>query len=110
MFVKFSDTGGDVGEFDSWPPVNGLIAFWSYALAACAFASIVLWRSRSRSDRTEKLLLAACAGTAIWAVVAAVWGRTDPMTMTFGTLRNLVWVMLLYDMSGGIRGSALIRP
>ena len=107
MFVKFSDTGAHVGEFDSWPPVNGLIAFWSYALAACAFASIVVWRSRSRADRPEKLLLAACAGTAVWAVVAAVWGRTDPMTMTFGTLRNLLWVMLLYDMSGGIRGTSL---
>ena len=34
--------------------MNGLIAFWSYALAACAFASIVLWRSRSRADRTGK--------------------------------------------------------
>ena len=107
MFVKFSDTGGHVGEFDSWPPVNGLIAFWSYALAACAFASIVVWRGRSRTDRTDKLLITACAATAVWAVVAAVWGRTDPMTMTFGTIRNLVWVMLLYDMSGGIRGPSL---
>jgi len=87
--------------------VQGLIAFWSYALAACAFASIVLWRARAPSDRTEKLLLAACAGTAIWAGVAAVWGRTDPMTMTFGTLRSLIWVILLYDMSSGIRSSAI---
>jgi len=86
--------------------VQGLITFWSYALAACAFASIVLWRAGSRSDRSEKLLLTACAGTAVWAIVAAVWGRTDPMTMTFGTLRNLLWIMLLYDMSSGIRGSA----
>ena len=87
--------------------MQGLIAFWSYALAACAFASIALWRARTRTDRTEKLLLAACVGTSIWAMVAAIWGRTDPMTMTFGTLRNLLWVMLLYDMSGGIRGSSL---
>jgi putative PEP-CTERM system histidine kinase len=86
--------------------MHGLIAFWSYALAACAFASVVLWRARSHSDRSEKLLLTACAGTAVWAMVAAVWGRTDPMTMTFGTLRNLIWIMLLYDMSSGIRGSA----
>ncbi len=84
--------------------MNGLIAFWSYALAACAFASIVLWRARSRGERPEKLLLAACAGTAVWASVAAIWGRTDPMTMTLGTVRNLLWVMLLYDMS---RGTAL---
>ena len=86
--------------------MQGLIAFWSYALAACAFASVVLWRARSHTDRSEKLLLTACVGTALWAMVAAVWGRTDPMTMTLGTLRNLLWVMLLYDMSSGIRGSA----
>jgi putative PEP-CTERM system histidine kinase len=86
--------------------VQSLIGFWSYALAACAFASVVLWRARSHSDRSEKLLLTACAGTAVWAMVAAVWGRTDPMTMTGGTLRNLLWVILLYDMSSGIRGSA----
>jgi hypothetical protein len=87
--------------------VQGLIAFWSYALAACAFASVVMWRIRARADRSGKLLIAACAGTAAWAMVAAVWGRTDPMTMTFGTLRNLIWVMLLYDMSGGVRGQVL---
>ena len=87
--------------------MQGLIAFWSYALAACAFASVVLWRGRARGDRSEKLLLFACATTSVWAIVAAVWGRVDPMTMTFGTFRNLVWVMLLYDMSSGIRGSAL---
>ncbi|MFL6795257.1 MAG: XrtA/PEP-CTERM system histidine kinase PrsK [Sphingomicrobium sp.] len=81
----------------------GLMTFWSYALAACAFASVMLWRARSRGDRSDALLLAGCAATAIWAAIAAVYGRTDPMTMTFGTLRNLVWVMLLYDMSGGGR-------
>ncbi|HKC03256.1 MAG TPA: XrtA/PEP-CTERM system histidine kinase PrsK [Sphingomicrobium sp.] len=86
--------------------MQSLIAFWSYTLAACAFASVVLWRARSRGDRSEQLLLTACAGTAVWAMVAAVWGRTDPMTMTFGTLRNLLWIVLLYDMSSGIRGSA----
>jgi putative PEP-CTERM system histidine kinase len=86
--------------------MQGLMAFWSYALAACAFASVVLWRARSRGDRSEALLLAACSATAIWAAVAAVYGRTDPMTMTAGTLRNLIWVILLYDMSGGPRAAA----
>ena len=84
-----------------------LILFWSYAAAACAFASVVLWRARFRTDRSEKLLVASCAATAVWALVAAVFGRTDPMTMTFGTLRNLAWVMLLYDMAGGMRGQSL---
>jgi putative PEP-CTERM system histidine kinase len=87
--------------------VQGLILFWSYAAAACAFASVVLWRARLRTDRSEKLLVASCAATAVWALVAAVFGRTDPMTMTFGTLRNLAWIMLLYDMAGGMRGQSL---
>ncbi len=106
LFVKFSDTPSHVGRFDSAGPMPGLMAFWSYALAACAFASVVLWRARQRGDRSDALLLAACSVTAIWAAVAAVYGRTDPMTMTAGTLRNLIWVILLYDMSGGSRVAA----
>ena len=87
--------------------MQGLMAFWSYALAACAFASVVLWRARSRGgDRSDALLLAACAVTAVWAAVTAVYGRTDPLTMSAGTLRNLIWVILLYDMAGGARQSA----
>src|SRR5690349_6270278 len=75
--------------------------------AACAFASVVMWRVRRRPDRSETLLIAACFGTAVWAVIAAVFGRTEPMTMTFGTIRNLLWVMLLYDIAGGARGQKL---
>jgi putative PEP-CTERM system histidine kinase len=87
--------------------VQELIAFWSYMAAACAFGSVVLWRVRRRPDRSEKLLLAACFATAVWSVVAGVGGPTDPLSMLFGTLRNLIWVMLLYDISGGPRGQAL---
>ena len=87
--------------------MQDLILFWSYAAAACAFASVVLWRVRLRTDRSEKLLAASCAATAVWALVAAVFGRVDPLTMTLGTLRNLAWMMLLYDMSGGMRRQSL---
>ena len=84
--------------------MQDVIAFWSYMAAACAFASVVMWRARRRPDRSETLLIGACFGTAVWAVIAAVFGRSDPMTMTFGTVRNLIWVMLLYDIAGGARG------
>jgi putative PEP-CTERM system histidine kinase len=87
--------------------VQDVIAFWSYMAAACAFASVVMWRVRRRPDRSETLLIGACFGTAVWAVIAAVFGRSDPMTMTFGTVRNLIWVMLLYDIAGGARGQRL---
>jgi putative PEP-CTERM system histidine kinase len=88
--------------------MQDLIAFWSYALAAVAFASVVLWRIGRRLDRSDQLLIGACFATAIWAMVAGVCGRTDPMTMTFGNVRNLAWVMLIYEMSGGARRDAFV--
>jgi putative PEP-CTERM system histidine kinase len=88
--------------------MQGLIGFWSYALAACAFASVVLWRVRTRVDRSDQLMIAACFATAISALVAGVCGRTDAMTMIFGNIRNLAWIMLIYDMSGGARGSPFV--
>lgn len=88
--------------------MQDLIGFWSYALAACAFASVVLWRVRAQVDRSDRLMIAACFATAIWALVAGVFGRTGPLTMTFGNLRNLVWIMLIYDMSGGAQGGRVI--
>ena len=87
--------------------MNALIAFWSYALAACLFASILLWRLRSRVDRSDRVLLAAYLATALWATSGAVRGPTDPLTMVCGSLRNLAWIMLLYSMSGDLRASSL---
>jgi putative PEP-CTERM system histidine kinase len=87
--------------------VNALIAFWSYALAACLFASILLWRLRSRVDRSDRVLLAAYLATALWATSGAVRGPTDALTMVCGSLRNLSWIMLLYSMSGELRASSL---
>jgi putative PEP-CTERM system histidine kinase len=84
-----------------------LISFWSYALAACLFASLLLWRLRTRVDPSDRLLLAAFFATAVWATVAAVRGPSDTLAMIAGSLRNLVWVMLLYNMSSGLRHSAV---
>jgi putative PEP-CTERM system histidine kinase len=87
--------------------VNALIAFWSYALAACLFASILLWRLRTRVDQSDRVLLAAYLATALWATSGAIRGPTDPLTMVCGSLRNLAWIMLLYSMSGDLRASSL---
>lgn len=87
--------------------MSGLIAFWSYALAACLFASLLLWRLRTRVDPSDRLLLAAFFATAVWACVGAVRGPTDTLTMVGGSLRNLMWIMLLYSMSSGLRHSTL---
>ena len=88
--------------------MQDLIGFWSYALAACAFASVVLWRVRGRVDASDRLLLLACFTTAIWAMVAGVCGRNDPFTMTAGNVRNLAWIILIYEMAGGPRREAVI--
>ena len=84
-----------------------LIGFWSYALAACAFASVTLWRLRARLDRSDQILLGACFTTAVWAMIAAVCGSDAPLAMVFGNLRSLVWVMLLYEMSAGVRSHSV---
>ncbi|MGZ2410731.1 putative PEP-CTERM system histidine kinase [Sphingomonas sp. F9_3S_D5_B_2] len=83
------------------------VGFWSYALAACAFACVTLWRLRSRLDRSDQLLLAACLATAVWAVVAGVCGRDAAITMIFGNLRCLAWIILLYEMSEGVRSQSV---
>jgi hypothetical protein len=91
--------------------VQDLIGFWSYALAAGAFASVLLWRLRSRLDRSDQFLLGACFVTAVWAVVVAVCGPDSPLTMIFSNFRSLAWVILLYEMSAGVRshGSGGLR-
>jgi len=86
--------------------VNGLIAFWSYGLAACLFASLLLWRLRNRIEGTEKLLLLAYFATAVWATVSAIRGPTEIVTIPTETLRNLAWVTLLYAMAGDIKSGA----
>jgi putative PEP-CTERM system histidine kinase len=106
LFVKFSDTQHHVGAIDTGSAVQGLIAFWSHALAACLFASIMLWRLRERVDGPERLLVASYFATALWASVAAVRGPADPLAMPFETIRNLVWIMLLHSMWSGIRNRA----
>ena len=87
--------------------MNGLIAFWSYAVAACMFASLLLWRLRTRVDPAERLLLAGFFATAVWATVGALRGPADGLTLACSSLRNLVWIMLLYSMSSGLRGGSL---
>ena len=84
-------------------PVDGLIAFWSYGLAACLFASVILWRLRDRIEGPERLLIGACFATAVWASTSAVRGPTDSITMLIETLRNLSWVVLLYAMAGELK-------
>src|SRR4051812_12724041 len=83
-----------------------LLSFWSYALAACLFASIILWRLRNRVEGTSRLLVAGYFATAVWASVSAIRGPVDLLTITAETLRNLVWLVILHAMWGDIKDGA----
>jgi hypothetical protein len=77
-----------------------LIAFWTHALAAALFLSLILWRLRSGVRQGgQRLLLAAFSLTAIWAWLNAIdMGGT--LAVYAETARNLVWVGMLHTLSG----------
>jgi putative PEP-CTERM system histidine kinase len=83
-----------------------LVSFWSYALAACLFASVILWRLRERVEGTARLLVAGYFATAVWASVSAMRGPVDVLTMPAETLRNLAWLVMLHAMWGDIKDEA----
>nr|MBA3577996.1 hypothetical protein [Sphingomonas sp.] len=78
--------------------MSPLIAFWTHALAAAVFASLLVWRLAAGARQPgHRLLLAAFALTACWAWLQAI----DPGSAIASyaeTARNLVWVGLLYSL------------
>ena len=78
--------------------MSPLISFWSHALAAAVFASLLIWRLFAGARQPgHRLLLAAFALTACWAWLEAI----DPggiLARYSETARNLVWVGLLYSL------------
>ena len=81
------------------PPVQALISFWSHALAAAAFASLLVWRiGAGRQYAGQRLLLAGFALTLCWAWLSAV-AVGSPLAGFGETARNLVWIALLHSLS-----------
>ena len=79
--------------------MEGLITFWSYAIAAAAFVSLVIWRlgATARQDG-HRLILGAFAMTACWAWLSAI--DAGHFLVGFSEIaRNLMWVSLLYSLS-----------
>jgi len=77
-----------------------LFSFWTHALAAACFASLLLWRLKARIvGRDQLLLLAAYLLTAAWAWLAAVESPVAPLAMLAETARNLVWIALLQGLA-----------
>ena len=79
--------------------MDALIGFWSHALAAALFASLVIWRiGEAARQPLQRLLAGAFALTACWAWLAAV-ASGSPVLAFAESARNLLWVSLLYSLS-----------
>jgi len=80
--------------------MQGLIAFWTHALAAALFASLTLWElRRGLSESEQRMLLAAFALTGCWAWITAL-APTTMLAAYAETARNLVWVGVLHRLAG----------
>lgn len=84
--------------------MDSLLAFWSHALGAVAFASVLLWQLRGwAAGPAQKLLLGGLLTTA-----AATWlAGVSPSTLLAThaeTARNLLWVAMLFVLSGSAGG------
>jgi len=78
--------------------MSPLIAFWSHALAATMFATLLLWRLAAGARHSgHRLLLGAFALTACWAWLEAV-APGSAIASYAETARNLVWVGMLYSL------------
>src|SRR5919112_3436438 len=81
-----------------------LISFWSHALAATMFASLLVWRLFAGARQPgHRLLLGAFALTACWAWISAI-EPSGALARFAETARNLVWVGLLYSLYASSEG------
>jgi len=79
--------------------MDGLIVFWSHALAAFCFAALTIWRLGDAARNPGQRLIAGAFGlTACWAWLAGVVPG-QPIVAFAESARNLLWVSLLYNLS-----------
>jgi hypothetical protein len=80
--------------------MNALINFWSHGLAAAMFLALMIWRLGEASRHSgQRLLVASFGMTACWAWLNAVMPG-EPLTGYAESARNLIWISLLYSLSG----------
>lgn len=79
--------------------MSAFITFWSHALAAVMFATLLLWQLRSGARGAgRRLLLAGLLMTSVWAWFTAVQPGSG-LAAQAETARNLLWIGLLYALS-----------
>jgi len=90
--------------------VDSLLSFWSHALGAVAFASVLLWQLRGwAAGAAPKLLLGGLLTTAAATWLAGLW-PSSVLSANAETARNLLWVAMLFALSGaGSEGSGRQR-
>jgi putative PEP-CTERM system histidine kinase len=78
-----------------------LTGFWSHAIAAALFVTLILWRLRiGVRHPAQRLMLAGFALTACWAWLSAI-APASYLPVFAETMRNLVWVGVLHSLSSG---------
>ena len=78
-----------------------LTSFWSHAIAAALFLSLILWRLKiGVRQPAQRLMLAGFALTACWAWLAAI-APASHLPVFAETMRNLVWIGVLHSLSSG---------
>ena len=83
-----------------------LLAFWSHALAAVLFATLLVWQLREGVRApVQRLLLAGLLLTATWAWLAAV-GPHSALARHAETARNFAWIALLYVLAAAPKGES----
>ena len=81
-----------------------LTNFWSHAIAAALFVSLIIWRLRiSVRLPAQRLMLAGFALTACWAWLTAI-AAASYLPLFAETMRNLVWIGVLHSLSSGGEG------
>src|SRR5947208_16643706 len=80
--------------------MDSLISFWGHALAATLFVALMVWRLGEASRQPgQRLLVGAFGMTACWAWLSAVTPG-EPLVGYAESARNLLWISLLYSVSG----------
>ena len=71
-----------------------MLILWGHALAALGFAALTLaWSRRAAAvGLHSRMLVAALAVTALWALAVAGIGEADLVTRVVQSLRNLIWL------------------
>ncbi len=70
---------------------------------AVAVTTVAAWQlgQRDRFGGAGKAIVAGLAVTASWCLAVAVWGGTSPAASLAETLRNLAWLLAIYQLFAG---------